>query len=342
MKRISLMALLLTLTACGGGENTIPETTLPNITNGTVNNPQRNTSGETSNNTSNTGSTNPTYELTGSITITKDKNNNIVSADALSTTNYVYNIDGKFKNFETDISNNLVSQKNEEFNVYYNPTTKEKFSLSEYQKLSENEKSNLTKLKEINDIEILLAGNSVGLSYSDFGYWKFNSVLKNGSEIVSNNTYYEPHYTIYQRRNNTIDYTYSKTTTDLDEGNNIFKGKVFAVLEKNSNKQDNALVQGSMELDIDKTKLRSENKLSLKFDNWYDFYVFNGSDGKQKVEVKEGSNYQDNGFVKSSSPSTFSGNTLFYGNDNIEEVVGNFYYNNNGWRLDGVYGAKKQ
>ena len=195
-------------------------------------------------------------------------------------------------------------------------------------------------------LSVELWGNSIGLQYSDFGYWT-------AWQENSDNGYYLDSPTI--RRFVALGKNSYETNPIVGVGEDmIFRGKAAArIKDYDGNGKDisygGSFLKGDATLAVSPVKRQLD--LLIEFDRWYDvtFSGFSGSSGfnGQIATFKKGSDYQ----TKTSDLVGDRGDCVniglrYFGNEKIEESVGTFsarFKNtHDGYStLEGSYGVKR-
>ena len=374
MKKVSsyvLYSMLIMLTACGGG-NTIPETTLPNITNKETNisnieNSGNNSETKVTPNTEEDGKRKFSLEKLKnknfysndilinnysskkySFSLILDSNNNLIfnnsllnGDEKLETYNFTFTSD----DFKKDKNNIIKAKKTKSDEIINNNT----ISLNEYMNLFDEEKENLKlPTNVITKAEIAFGGESVNLDYTDFGYLYIDTKKTKGENIISTENKIFP-FIIYDDKKERL----------TPEKNMIFVGKTFASVSPiSSTDKKYTSLSGNAKLEILDVKEDFINKkLSLEFDNWYNLTYYYNENNDINVDIVEGKNFKSNGYNHIDSPlgtlltnKEFE-NIIYEGKTEPEEAIGTFSYGEidynfgnslkPGWILKGSFGAKR-
>ena len=179
---------------------------------------------------------------------------------------------------------------------------------------------------------LTLGGSTIegGLSYTDFGYFTKNTETTNPEE----NKVIENEMIVFQPERFELKPTENMT----------FKGKAYANVSGPAYANvSSIMVSGDASLSVDPTQMTES--LTINFDNWYDMTLKTDSNGRASAYVKEGQNYQDNGF-KFEDVGIKMGVMLdvgYYGaNNKVSEASGEFEASSNNNKIEGVFGAKRQ
>ena len=180
-------------------------------------------------------------------------------------------------------------------------------------------------------------GNAVGLSYTDFGYWKSSIQTRNanGDLIDEKVTNLKMDF-----KTSAPGISTAAPTRDL-----VFTGKTYAAI-KDGDEYSNQILSGDATLIRNNTT--GDAEFYIRYDNWYDVAVTRNPNPSSSplsydFTFTKGANYQDNGY-------DFEGTkrgeliTQYRGGTEVTEVGGQYYTgspNNSNVELEGVFGAKR-
>ena len=180
-------------------------------------------------------------------------------------------------------------------------------------------------------------GNAVGLSYTDFGYWKSSIQTRNanGDLIDEKVTNLKMDF-----KTSTPGISTAAPTRDL-----VFTGKTYAAI-KDGDEYSNQILSGDATLIRNNTT--GDAEFYIRYDNWYDVAVTRNPNPSSSplsydFTFTKGANYQDNGY-------DFEGTkrgeliTQYRGGTEVTEVGGKYYTgspNDANVELEGVFGAKR-
>lgn len=181
-------------------------------------------------------------------------------------------------------------------------------------------------------------GNSVDLSYTDFGYWKSVTEKRNsnGDLVDEKVNSIQMKYIMPITTDNT---SYAMPTNPLS-----FTGKAYAAI-KDGDEYANKIISGNASLIID-PRSNYNPELSVNFDNWYNMTVTKAPNTDALTydfTFTKGANYQDNGYDFEGTKRGYFHNQ-YRGNNQIRETAGEFDVlspNASNLELNGVFGAKR-
>lgn len=181
-------------------------------------------------------------------------------------------------------------------------------------------------------------GNAVGLSYTDFGYWRKSVQTRdnNGELIGEQINDVKMKYVMPISTENT---SYAMPTNPLS-----FTGKAYAAIKDNDQYTDK-IVSGDAVLVMYPAN-NNNPELSVNFDNWYNMSVTKAPNTDAltyNFTFTKGANYQDNGYDFEGTKRGYFHNQ-YRGNNQIRETAGEFDVlspNTSNLELNGVFGAKR-
>lgn len=335
MKKIStliLISALTMLTACGGGGSNIPVTSLPSIVNGSTtdpnqgNDPNNNQNQNQGNDPGNNPDPNQgNNQGNDPIIINQGEDHDTMRQKLLDAINDYYS---------AELGGVEFSKDDEQTSTRYGSSV--------------NWAGRATPSDVRNSREISLAGESINLSYTDFG-------------ILNSYTFgADPSRPTYKIQEIKPIYAVRSDKTVVPHDNMIFSGKAFAVLRTPETVNggiisNQAVIPGTAELNINvnpSTNVLAKEEINFGFDNWYNmtFEKDISTNATTIKSVEKSANYVERPYGSYTNMDvidekyTFGPRltTQYVGeNGNVTEAAGRVYFSYEANPVDITFGVKK-